>query len=179
MKILDVGCGKRKIPGAIGIDWNPATDADVIHDLNRFPYPFADNAFDEVNCDSILEHLDDVFKVMAEIHRITSAGGLVRIKVPYYTSFDAFTDPTHKHFFTSRSFDYFRADFTYNYYTTARFAIKKMHLTFLPLKQLGGRSPYQLVGIEFLANKAIKIYEAFFAYIFPAQIISFELQVVK
>lgn len=179
MKILDIGCGRNKIPGAIGIDLNPETQADIIHDLNVFPYPFADNEFEAVNCDSILEHVEDILRVMEEIHRITLPGGRVHVKVPYYTSFDAFTDPTHKHFFTSRSFDYFREDYVYNYYTKARFVIQEMRLTFLRLKQLGGISPHKLLGIEFLANRWIKIYEAFFAYIFPAQIISFELQVIK
>ena len=179
MKILDVGCGKKKIPNSIGIDMNPDTDADVIHNLNVFPYPFADNEFNAVNCDSILEHLEDFFGVMEEIHRISYPGGRIRIKVPYYTSFDAYTDPTHKHFFTTRSFDYFREEYIYNYYTNARFAILDIHLTFLKLKQLGGISPYKLLGIEFLANKWIKIYEAFFAYIFPAHILSFELEVIK
>ena len=32
MKILDLGCGKRKRKGAIGIDISEDTDADVIHD---------------------------------------------------------------------------------------------------------------------------------------------------
>jgi predicted SAM-dependent methyltransferase len=179
MKILDLGCGRHKFPGAIGVDVNSDTDADIIHDLNVFPYPFTDNTFDLVHCDSILEHLHDFFGVMGEIHRITVPGGCIRIKVPYYTSFDAYTDPTHQHFFTSRSFDYFREDYVYHYYTKARFVIQDIHLTFLKLKQLGGISPHKLLGIEFLANKGIKIYEAFFAYIFPAHIISFELQVVK
>lgn len=179
MNILDVGCGHRKLPGAIGVDWNPRTAADVIHDLNAFPYPFADNTFDEIYCDSILEHLDDFFKVMEELHRITRADGRIQVKVPYYTSFDAYTDPTHKHFFTSRSFDYFREDFRYNYYTNARFMIVNRYLTFLKLKQLGGLSPYQLCGIEFFANRCLKIYEAFFAYIFPGHVLSFTLQVVK
>ncbi len=179
MKILDIGCGMKKRPGAIGIDINPATGADVVHNLNVFPYPFADNEFDEVNCDSILEHLEDFFRVMEGIHRITVRDGIVYVKVPYYTSFDAFTDPTHRHFFTSRSFDYFREDYAYNYYSTARFAIMETRLTFLKLKQLGGLSPHKMLGIEFLANKAIKIYEAFFAYIFPAHILSFTLKVIK
>ena len=179
MNILDVGCGKKKLPDAIGIDCNAQSAADILHDLNQFPYPFADNQFDEVNCDSILEHLDDLFRVMAELHRITKAGGLFHIKVPYYTSFDAFTDPTHRHFFTSRSFDYFREDFVYNYYTPVRFTILQTRVTFLKLKQLGGVSPHKLLGIEFLANRWLKIYEAFFAYLFPAQILSFTLQVIK
>jgi len=35
-RILDVGCGWNKTPGAIGMDANPKTHADVIHDLARF-----------------------------------------------------------------------------------------------------------------------------------------------
>jgi len=46
MKILDVGCGTNKHPGAIGLDYNPRTGADVIHDLNEVPYPFPDDEFD-------------------------------------------------------------------------------------------------------------------------------------
>ena len=37
-KVLDVGCGWNKTPGAIGIDANPKTHADVIHDLGTTPY---------------------------------------------------------------------------------------------------------------------------------------------
>ncbi len=42
-KILDVGCGANKYEGAIGLDNNPRTAADVIHDLGQVPYPFPDN----------------------------------------------------------------------------------------------------------------------------------------
>jgi hypothetical protein len=35
-KILDVGCGQNKFPGAIGIDANRLSHADVIHDLGVF-----------------------------------------------------------------------------------------------------------------------------------------------
>ena len=53
--ILDLGCGNKKRPGAIGIDVNPRCDADVIHDLNAFPYPFAESAFDEIYADNVIE----------------------------------------------------------------------------------------------------------------------------
>ena len=36
-KVLDIGCGKNKVPGSIGIDFNESIGADVIHDLNLFP----------------------------------------------------------------------------------------------------------------------------------------------
>ena len=38
--ILDLGCGSKKRPGAIGVDINAASGADVIHDLDVLPYPF-------------------------------------------------------------------------------------------------------------------------------------------
>jgi len=47
-RILDVGCGIHKQPGAIGIDRNPASRADVLADLDRFPYPFGDSSFDRL-----------------------------------------------------------------------------------------------------------------------------------
>src|SRR6266511_3157182 len=59
-KILDVGCGQNKYPGAIGIDSNPRSNADVIHDLGILPYPFADNEFDEIICRHVIEHVPDV-----------------------------------------------------------------------------------------------------------------------
>ena len=45
-RTLDVGCGINKYPGSIGIDRNPHTRADVLCDLDHFPYPFRDGSFD-------------------------------------------------------------------------------------------------------------------------------------
>ena len=48
MRILDVGCGVNKLAGAIGLDRNPASRADVLADLDHFPYPFRDSSFDKL-----------------------------------------------------------------------------------------------------------------------------------
>jgi predicted SAM-dependent methyltransferase len=74
-KILDVGCGQNKFPGSIGIDANPRTHADVIHDLGLFPYPFSDDEFDEVISRHVIEHVPDVLGFVNELHRITKPGG--------------------------------------------------------------------------------------------------------
>ena len=58
--ILDVGCGQNKFEGAIGLDSNPRSHADVIHDLGSFPYPFEANQFDEIICRHVIEHVPDV-----------------------------------------------------------------------------------------------------------------------
>ena len=76
MDVLDIGCGNKKRPGSIGLDINPSTSADVVHDLNVFPYPFADSSFDEIHADNVIEHLDDVIAVMEEIHRLARPGAL-------------------------------------------------------------------------------------------------------
>jgi len=44
--VLDVGCGRYKIPKAIGIDRCKFPEVDVVHDLDKYPWPFEDNAFD-------------------------------------------------------------------------------------------------------------------------------------
>src|SRR5207244_5485059 len=105
--VLDLGCGRRKRAGAVGVDVNPASGADVIHDLNRAPYPFDNRTIDEVYLDNVLEHLDDVVAVMEEIYRICRPGARVRIDVPYFRSRWAAVDPTHRHQFSVLSFAYF------------------------------------------------------------------------
>src|SRR3546814_16055533 len=105
-KILDLGCGTRKRPGSVGMDINPATGADIIHDLEIFPYPFDDSTFDEIYVDNVLEHLDNVIATMEELHRITKPGGLVKIIVHYFRARWAYIDPTQRNFFTTESFAY-------------------------------------------------------------------------
>lgn len=180
MEILDIGCGNNKTPGAIGIDFNAETQADVVHDLNIFPYPFNDNEFDEVVCNQILEHLDDVIRVMEEIYRVSRPGALVKIWVPHFSSADAYGDPTHKHFFSARSFNYFTGDYPeLDFYSKARFKKEKVIIDFWKIHKLGGVKIQKLFGIGLLANRLTTVYERFLAFIFPAQTIYFELRAVK
>lgn len=128
---LDFGCGNRKKEGAIGIDFNSETQADVVHDLTQFPYPFEDNSFGTIYCRHILEHLPDLVKVMEELHRIGRPGCRIFIEVPYWTSHRAFVDPTHVRFFTEKTFDYFTQESKMNFYSKARFKVldKKLELS--------------------------------------------------
>jgi SAM-dependent methyltransferase len=109
-KILDVGCGWNKTPGAIGIDSNPRTHADVIHDLGDVPYPFADNEFDQVICRHVIEHVPDVMVFVTELYRISKPGGLITIVTPHYTNPDWPSDPTHRNHFNCYSFRCFVKD---------------------------------------------------------------------
>ena len=82
-KSLVVGCGQNKYPGAIGLDANRASHADVIHDLGDFPYPFADDEFEEIICRHVIEHVPDVLRFVNELHRITKPGGKIKIVTPH------------------------------------------------------------------------------------------------
>lgn len=175
-----MGCGRAKTPGAIGVDANRQSDADLLHDLEMVPYPFRDNSFERVICNGIIEHLDDVVAVMEELHRICCSGAVISITTPYFTSVDAFTDPTHKHYFSSRSFDYFTGDFPeYSFYSRVRFRKRAVDIRFWSLPRLGNIRPQHWLGAKLLADHAPMIYERFFAYVLPAQTITFELTVVK
>src|SRR5260370_17255455 len=108
MRTLDVGCGINKLPGAIGIDRNPASRADVLCDLDRIPYPFRDSSFDALQAVHVIEHVADVIRSMEEFHRLVRAGGEVFIVTPHYTDFSSFCDPTHRCNLHNFSLLYFR-----------------------------------------------------------------------
>src|SRR4030042_4697344 len=127
---LHLGCGPNKRPGSIGVDINKNIGADIIHDLNKFPYPFKKNQFEKIVAENILEHMENIPKVMEELHRICKNGAKLSITTGHFSGIDAFTDPTHKHFFTSRTFDYFipNTDLYELRYSNAKFKKNKVIL---------------------------------------------------
>lgn len=125
---LNLGCGYKKIDGFLGIDLAKTEAVDLVYDLNIMPYPFKANSVSEIVADNILEHLDDVVAVMEEIYRLCKKGALLKISLPYYKSSGAFTDPTHQHFFTENTFEFFNPDHEYYFRTSAKFKILKMKL---------------------------------------------------
>jgi hypothetical protein len=83
-------------------DINPRTDADVLHDLEEFPYPWKDGEFDEIHAYEVLEHCgwqgdgDFFFKQMHELHRILKEGGYLMITVPAWDSLEMWGCPDHR-----------------------------------------------------------------------------------
>ena len=172
-KVLDLGCGKKKRPGAIGVDYSDRHNADVIHDLNEIPYPFESESIDQVYLDNVLEHLNDPMRVMEEVHRITKLGGNVKVIVPYFRSAWAFIDPTHKTFYTVDSFAYYDPDHIickrYDYVKT-RFKVDKVVFN----ETLGDTRITKKLMIWF-ANKYPNRYESYLSHLYPLDDISFYL----
>lgn len=93
-KKLNLGCGRFKKDGYVNLDCCAHLSPDVLHDLNKFPYPFADNSFELIEADHVLEHLSDPFAAMHEIHRILQPGGKAVIRVPHFSR--GFMHPAHR-----------------------------------------------------------------------------------
>ena len=159
-KILDIGCGNNKIAGAVGLDIDPATKADVIWDLNRYPYPFDAGSFDEIYGKHIIEHVDDPIALVKEIYRVTKPGGVCFIETPHFSCYVCYSEPQHK-----RYFSYFMID---EILKKVPFRIKKREITFF--------RTFRLFGIKSLANMYPRGYEKFWTYIFPAENIKIWLE---
>ncbi len=169
--ILNLGCGLKKNADAINLDLRSEVNPDVVHDLNRTPWPFDDSQFSRVLAYDVLEHCDDVIAVMDEIHRISANQGTVEITVPHFSCVNAFIDPTHRHFFGWSSFHYITGEREPSFYTAKRFRRLVSRIVFFP------------VGMNRLiarfANRYPEAYEKRWAWIFPAWFLYFELEVIK
>lgn len=173
--ILDVGCGRNKHPGSIGIDRNPATAADVICDLNRVPYPFRDGQFDQIRLTHVIEHVADVIATMEELHRLARPGGRILVETPHYTDFSSFCDPTHRWHLNSFSFRYFgERNGGFGYYTRARMRERRVEVKLLRL--------WKWLGFEFAVNHSVafrRFWEYYLCFLVRGKAIVFELEVLK
>jgi SAM-dependent methyltransferase len=172
---LDVGCGNNKIPGAVGIDLVAGTQADIVHDLNVTPWPLESNKYEFIRLWSVLEHLRDVVGVMTEVHRVAKPGATVIIGVPHFSSVNAYTDPTHEHFFSSSFLDYFIEDSalggTYGFYSNARFRLEERRVTLTPF--------WTRLRITRLMNRILPVYETYLCSMIRGADIQLKLSVLK
>ncbi|HHT9138680.1 MAG TPA: class I SAM-dependent methyltransferase [Candidatus Wunengus sp. YC60] len=127
-KILDIGCGRHKLVGSIGLDQYPFDGVDIVHDLNN-PLPFEDEEFDAVFANQLLEHVENMVVLVYEIHRILKPGGIFLAHVPYFRSSWAHIDPTHVRSFTINSMDYFvKGTYFYENYRFRNEAFQKIEV---------------------------------------------------
>lgn len=181
LKTLDIGCGRHKTPGAVGLDSNPRSDADVIHDLDRVPYPFPDDEFDLIVGNQVIEHVSDVLAVVAELHRIARPGAVIRLDTPHYSDIASYTDPTHKRHLTTESFAYFTGDRPdFDFYSHVRLRPRVIRVTMLRL--------WRLLGFELLVNACNRypslrflrrFWEQYLCFVVRGKTIYFEFEVIK
>ena len=101
------GAGVRPHTGKdiINVDRLKLPGIDVIHDFEKFPYPFADSSGLHINATHVIEHLSNFFGFMDECHRILSPGGTLYLETPHAANIPlSFGDPTHRLHLIEHSF---------------------------------------------------------------------------
>ena len=105
---IDIACGKNKKAGFTGVDiWE---GADIVADLEAFPWPFDNESVGEIFCSHYIEHTPDLVAFANELHRILKVGAKAEIIAPYYSSIRAWQDPTHLRAISENTFLYFNKE---------------------------------------------------------------------
>lgn len=178
---LDLGCGRNKVPGTIGVDRYAVGGVDIVHDLDAYPYPFRSGSFDVIYARHVIEHVESVVRFMKELHRIAGPGARIHIHTPHYSYTGSWRDPTHLRHFSCYSFEYFEQGHPAEYYAGAgRFRVLSVHVSLLRL--------WRLLGVEFLVNAVNrhrrwrifrKVWEEYLSFCMRAREIRAVLEVVE
>jgi predicted SAM-dependent methyltransferase len=95
---IDLGCGKNKQAGYVGVDRIAFDGVDIVADLAKDKWPWEDNSVDKAHCSHFVEHLDAVERVhfVNELYRVLKSKAQAQIIVPHWASCRAYGDLTHK-----------------------------------------------------------------------------------
>lgn len=169
-RILDLGCGRDKHPGALGLDLYPHPGVDLVADLER-GLPLAAGSFDQVRLIHAAEHVADLARLLGEVHRVLRPGGEVYILTPHYSAAGSYTDPSHCLHLGLRSFDYFCG------LAPAPFRPLAYRFQMLGRRLVFGRKGR--LGLAALANRHPEFYEQHLAFLLPALEIEVTMRAVK
>jgi SAM-dependent methyltransferase len=98
-RVLNAGCGHRDITAllrdrgateVVNFDLASSIPGAILGSLAKMP--FADNEFDTVYCNAVLEHVPAIDRVMSELTRVLRPGGSMIVGVPFLQPFH--DDPT-------------------------------------------------------------------------------------
>ena len=173
---LNLGCGQSKKKGYINIDSSKQVNPDKVIDLEKAKLPFKDNSVDEIIAEHVLEHINNFIPLVHEMYRVCKNNSMIKIKTPFYSSWGQFNDPTHVRFFSPFTFNYFSKG-EYSHEVNAQkdmFKREKIKINF----GVGFSSKMNWL-FNPLLNLNHRFYCRFFAWIFPASEIEFELRVKK
>lgn len=146
---LDIGCGKRKRPGYIGVDIIKLPEIDVVCNISK-GLPFATESIDEIYCAHVLEHISDLESLMKEFHRALKPDKSLIIRVPHCFSPSAFGDPTHCRYFTYETFRNYDKSHTKAYY-------RNFHFEFVYSRMQVDRNWHKASFLDMILEKLLNI----------------------
>ncbi len=127
---LNLGCGSDIRAGYVNVDIVELPGVDVVHDLSVLPLPFADGSASEIICQDVLEHMEYI-PILEDLYRVLEPGGVLKIRVPHFTSRNNFVDPTHQKYFSVETFSFFTKESEREYYFSFAFSrIRSCRITF-------------------------------------------------
>jgi len=91
---LDLGCGRAKQEGFVGVDRFPLPGVDIVADLAR-PLPFRSDSVDLVVALHGLEHVANLIATMQEVYRVCRDGARICIVAPYFEQKLNLANPYH------------------------------------------------------------------------------------
>lgn len=99
---IDLGCGRKKKPGFIGLDQYPMEGVDHVLRIGSERWPFEDGSVEEAYSNNFLEHLTNLEGAWERVHffnelyRVMRPGAKGFVAVPHWNSERFYGDPTHK-----------------------------------------------------------------------------------
>ncbi len=95
---IDLGCGKNKKLGFVGVDQIAFPGVDVVTDIADGLWPWEAGEVEEAHASHFVEHLTAQQRVhfYNELWRVLKVGGQATIIVPHWCSNRAYGDPTHQ-----------------------------------------------------------------------------------
>jgi hypothetical protein len=96
--MLDLGCGKNKKPGFLGVDVLKFEGVDVVCDLGKKKWPWKDGSVDEIHASHFVEHLTPTERIhfTNEAYRVMRFGARITIITPHWCASRAYGDLTHQ-----------------------------------------------------------------------------------
>lgn len=112
---LDLGCGRNKPEGWVGVDMSTDSDADHVLDLGFDYLPFDENTVDKARAIHTIEHIPfwdlDAPKPMVhflrQVYRVLKPGAELYILTLCYPDPRCFQDPDHKSVWTVDTIKHF------------------------------------------------------------------------
>lgn len=94
---IDLGCGKNKRQGFLGVDSRKFEGVDQVMDLTK-PWVWKNGSVEEAHCSHMIEHLTWPERVhfFNELYRVLIPEGKCQLILPHWASARYYGDPTHK-----------------------------------------------------------------------------------
>ena len=169
MRKLNLGCGRKFLPGYEHFDKNPVSGSVQYCDLD-VGIPVDDASCSEILLDNVIEHVADIPFVINECSRCLAPGGILSIITPHFSSDSSWRDPTHRYHLSYFSFDYLGAPNSEHYVGGAMLKLVSRTCSF------GGG--LGLVGRLIFAISP-SIWEKHWCFIFRGSTLRFRLEQIK